>query len=152
MKIIYSAKVVFFGILASVSLLAITLAQPALEEEAVKKAYESYVQSWKAKDLAALEQELSPDYMAVNFDGKVSTKENEIATAKTDIDWQVMTVDEIHGRVWGSAAIATGFISAQGTKPDGSRLSTRVRFLAALVKQNNRWQLVATQSASAKKQ
>lgn len=53
------------------------------------------------RDFEALDKLISPDYMAVNFEGKVSSKENEIATAKSDLDWQSMTVDEIHTRIWG---------------------------------------------------
>jgi uncharacterized protein (TIGR02246 family) len=121
------------------------------EESAVQDAYRAYVQAWKTKDLAALEKLISPDYMAVNFEGKLSTKELELATAKSDSDWAAMNVDEIHTRVWEDTTVASGFISAQGTKPDGSSFNARVRFLAMLVKQDGRWRLVATQSSSFKK-
>jgi len=121
------------------------------DDAAVKDAYRAYVQAWKTKDLAALEKLISPDYMAVNFEGKLSTRENELATAKSDNEWDAMAVDEIHTRIWGDTAVASGFISAQGKKPDGSSFSARVRFLAMLVKQDGRWRLVATQSSSFKK-
>lgn len=127
------------------------LAQSLNEEESVKDAYKAYVQAWKTRDLAALEKLLSPDYQAVNFEGKLSTRENELATAKSDNAWDSMTVDEIYTRVWRDAAIASGFISAQGKKPDGSSFNAKVRFLAMLVKQDGRWQLVGTQSSSFKK-
>ena len=48
--------------------------------------------------------------MAVDFHGKVSDKENEIATAKGDAEWTSMTVEEIHTRIFGKTAIASGFI------------------------------------------
>jgi len=121
------------------------------DDAAVKDAYRAYVQAWKTKDLAALEKLISPDYMAVNFEGKLSTRENELATAKSDNEWDAMAVDEIHTRIWGDTAVASGFISAQGKRPDGSSFSARVRFLAMLVKQDGRWRLVATQSSSFKK-
>jgi uncharacterized protein (TIGR02246 family) len=121
------------------------------EESAVQGAYKAYVQAWKTKDLAALEKLISRDYIAVNFEGKLSTKELELATAKSDNEWDAMTVDEIHTRVWGNSALASGFISAQGKKPDGSSFNAKVRFLAMLVKQDGRWQLVGTQSSSFKK-
>jgi uncharacterized protein (TIGR02246 family) len=121
------------------------------EELAVQDAYKAYVQAWKIKDPAALGKLISPDYMAVNFEGKLSTREIELATAKGDSEWIAMDVDEIHARIWGDTAVASGFISAQGKKPDGSSFNARVRFLAMLVKQDGRWQLVATQSSSFKK-
>ena len=121
------------------------------EESAVQDAYRAYVQAWKTKDLAALEKLISPDYMAVNFEGKLSDKANELATAKSDNEWDAMSVDEIHTRDWGDSATVSGFISAQGRRPDGTSFNARVRFLAMLVKQDGRWLLVATQSGSIKK-
>jgi predicted lipid-binding transport protein (Tim44 family) len=55
--------------------------------QAVKQAYAAYVQAWKLKDIAARQKFISDQYMAVNFESKVSDKENEIATAKTDAEW-----------------------------------------------------------------
>ena len=116
----------------------------------VQQAYRVYVTAWKLKDIAALENVISDDYMAVNFEGKVSDKRNEIATAKADPEWISMVVDEIHTREFGNTAIASGFISAQGKRKDGNIFRAKVRFLAALVKRDRIWQLVATQSTSFK--
>jgi uncharacterized protein (TIGR02246 family) len=120
------------------------------DNDEVQQAYRAYVTAWKLKDIAALRNVISDDYMAVNFEGKVSDKENEIATAKADPQWISMTVDEIHTRKFGNTAIASGVISAQGIRKDGSAFSAKVRFLAALVKRDKNWQLVATQSTSFK--
>ena len=116
----------------------------------VQEAYRAYVAAWKVKDTTALKNLISDRYMAVNFEGKVSDKNNEITTAQEDPEWISMTVDEIHTREFGNTAIASGFISAQGKKKDGSIFSAKVRFLAALVKRDRIWQLVATQSTSFK--
>lgn len=72
--------------------------------------------------------------MAMNFEIKLSDKQNEIATAKTDAEWISMNIDEIHTQVFGSTAIASGLLCAQGKRPDRTNFSARVRFLAALVK------------------
>ena len=108
------------------------------------------MKAWKLKDIPALEETISDDYMAVNFRGRVSDKKNEIATAKEDAEWTSMIVDEIHTRMFGNTAIASGFISAQGKTKDGNIISARVRFLAALIERDGIWQLVATQSTSFK--
>jgi ketosteroid isomerase-like protein len=118
--------------------------------QAVKQAYAAYVQAWKLKDIAALQKLISNQYMAENFEGKVSDKENEIVTAKTDAEWISMSVDEIHTRVFGNTGIASGFLSARGKRPDGTTFIAKVRFLAALVKHDGVWQLVATQSTPIK--
>lgn len=80
-----------------------------------QEVYRAYVKAWKRKDIGALHNVISDNYMAVNFQGKVSSKENEIVTAKMDPEWLSMTVDEIHTRIFGKTAIASGFISAQGS-------------------------------------
>jgi ketosteroid isomerase-like protein len=82
---------------------------------------ETIVKAWKRKDTAALRNLIADDYMALDFEGKVSNKENEIATAKT-AKWISLTVDEIHTRIFGNTAIASGFISAQGRRQDGNIL------------------------------
>src|SRR6516165_10195370 len=117
-----------------------TQAQSAKSEESVERAYRAYVLAWKTKDLTALNKVISPDYMAVNFEGKLSSKENELATAKHDNDWAVMTVDEIHTRVCKHGSVASRFISAQQKTQDGRPINARVRFLAMLVKRDGRLQ------------
>lgn len=96
--------------------------------EAVKRAYEAYVQAWKNKDIAALQKLISDDYMATNSDSKLSDKENEIATAKADAEWISMNIDEIHTRAFGDTAIASRLLSAQGKRPDATTFSAKVRF------------------------
>ncbi len=81
------------------------LAEPGGDEAAAENAYRAYIQAWKTKDMAALQNLISDDYMAVNFENKVSSKEIEIATAKNDAAWDAMSVDEIHARLFGNTAI-----------------------------------------------
>ena len=116
------------------------------DNEEVQQAYRAYVKAWKLKDLAVLHNLISDDYMAVNFEGKVIDKENEISTAKADPEWLAMTVDEIHTRIFVNTAIASGVISAEGKRRDGEAFKAKVRFLRTLIKRNGVWQLVATQS------
>ena len=151
-----SLKILTFSLSVLLAILAFarsdnSATQSRGNEELVKDAYRAYVQAWKTKDLAALKELISSDYFAVNFEGTLSSRENELATAKNDNEWDAITVDEIYTRVWQDTAIATGFISARGKTPDGKPVNARVRFLAALMKQDGWWQLVATQSASLKK-
>jgi ketosteroid isomerase-like protein len=110
------------------------------------------VEAWKSKDLTGLQHVIADDYMALNSENKVSSKENEIATAKSDPVWNQMTVDEIHTHIVGKTAVASGLISAQGQRADGSAFNAKARFLAVLVKRDGRWQLLATESAQARAQ
>ena len=72
----------------------------------MRAAYEAYLRAWKDKDLNALGHILSDDYQAVNFQGIVSTKANEIATAKEDRTYNYLTADVISVALYGDCAIA----------------------------------------------
>ncbi|HEY1423185.1 MAG TPA: nuclear transport factor 2 family protein [Candidatus Acidoferrum sp.] len=87
--------------------LRISLDQTDKDDDEAQRICRDYARAWKRKEIAALRNLIADDYMAVNFEGKVSDKENEIATAKTDAQWISMTVDEIHTRIFGNTAIAS---------------------------------------------
>jgi uncharacterized protein (TIGR02246 family) len=116
------------------------------EQSAVEAAYKAYLRAWQAKDYAALDRLLSDDYKAVNFRGIVSTKANEIATAKEDRDYTDMKGDVMSVTVFGRCAIASGLIDASWKDEQGKLQQVTVRFLAMLRKQKGDWKLVATQS------
>lgn len=113
---------------------------------AVKAAYEAYLRAWKDKDYDALNELLSDDYQAVNFQGVISTKANEIATAKNDRTYDVMTGDVRSVAVFGESAVVSGLIEASWKDESGTMQKSTFRFLAMLQNQKGDWKLVATQS------
>lgn len=116
------------------------------ERSAVETAYRAYLRAWKDKDYAALNRLLSDDYKAINFRGIVSTKANEIATAKEDRDYIDMSGDVMSVTLFGHCAIASGLIDASWKDDQGKTQQATVRFLAILQKQKGKWKLTATQS------
>ncbi len=82
----------------------------------------------------------------LNFKGIVSTKANEIATAKEDRDYETLTGDVMSVNVFADSAIASGLIEASWKDEQGQMQQVTVRFLAMLQKQKGEWKLVATQS------
>jgi ketosteroid isomerase-like protein len=116
------------------------------EQSVVEAAYKAYLRAWKDKDYAALDRLLSDDYKAVNFRGIVSTKANEIATAKEDRDYADMKGNVMSVTVFGNSAVASGLVDASWKDEQGKTQQITVRFLAMLQKQNGEWRLVATQS------
>jgi ketosteroid isomerase-like protein len=116
------------------------------EQSAVAAAYNAYLHAWKGKDYAALGRLLSNDYKAVNFRGIISTKANEIATAKEDRDYADMKGDVMSVTLFGDSAVASGFIHASWKDEQGKMQKMTFRFLAMLQKQKGEWRLVATQS------
>jgi len=68
----------------------------------------------ETKDIAALREVISDDYMAMNFESKLSDKENEIARAKTDAGRR----RDSHHRIWKShdrvrSSVCTGKASGR---------------------------------------
>ena len=57
----------------------------------MKATYEAYLRAWNDKNYTTLNQILSDEYQAVNYRGIVSTKLNEIATAKEDDTYETMS-------------------------------------------------------------
>jgi ketosteroid isomerase-like protein len=116
------------------------------EQSGVEAAYKAYLHAWKDKDYAALDRLLSDDYKAVNFRGIVSTKANEIATAKEDRDYAEMSGDVVAVTVFGDSAVASGLIHASWKDEQGKMQQMTFRFLAMFQRQKGEWKLVATQS------
>lgn len=116
------------------------------EQSAVAAAYKAYLHAWKDKDYAALDRLLSDDYKTVNFRGIVSTKANEIATAKADHDYADMNGDVMSVTMFGNSAVVSGVIHASWKDEHGKLQQMTFRFLAMLQKQKGEWRLLATQS------
>lgn len=147
-------------LLTSFALISNTISSPAqqalsklrsdrsvTEESAVEAAYKAYLRAWKDKNYVALDRLLSDDYKAVNFRGLVSTKANEIATAKEDHDYSGMDGDVMSVSIFGDGAIVSGLIDAQWKDEHGKIQMLTFRFLAMLQRQRGDWRLVATQSS-----
>lgn len=113
---------------------------------AVKAAYEAYLRAWRDKDYNSLNDLLSDDYQAVNFQGVISTKANEIATAKEDRTYDTMSGNVISVAVFGDSSVASGLIEASWKDAQGNLQKSTFRFLAMLQRQKGDWKLVATQS------
>lgn len=113
---------------------------------AMKRTYEEYLQAWKDKDLNALNHLLSDDYLAINFQGIISTKANEIATAKEDRTYHALSGDVLSVALVRDCAITSGLIEASWKDEHENSQTSTFRFLAVLRKQKGEWKLVATQS------
>jgi ketosteroid isomerase-like protein len=119
----------------------------AAKESAVEAAYKAYLRAWKDKNYVALDRLLSDDYKAVNFRGFVSTKANEIATAKEDHDYSAMDGKVMSVTIFGDSAVVSGLIDARWKDEQGKMQLLTFRFLAMLQRQKGDWRLVATQSS-----
>lgn len=113
---------------------------------AVTAAYKAYLRAWKDKDCESLNRLISDNYQAVDFRGIVSTKANEIKTAREDQKYDTMTGDVRSVILFDKSAVVSGLIRATWVDEKGEPQKITVRFLAMLQKQSGEWKLVATQS------
>lgn len=105
-------------------------------DQSVEAAYKAYLRVWKDKNYVALDGLLSDDYKAVNFRGLVSTKANEIATAKEDHDYSAMDGKVMSVTIFGDSAVVSGLIDARWKDEQGKMQLLTFRFLAMLQRQN----------------
>lgn len=89
---------------------------------------------------------LSDDDQAVNFQGIVSTKANEIATTKEDRVHNILSADLISVVLFGDSAIGSGLIEAGWKDERENPHTSPFRFLAVLERHRADWKPVATQS------
>ena len=79
-----------------------------LAKIAVKAAYEAYLRAWTDKGYDALNELLRNDYQAVTFQGVISRKTNEIATARKDRTYETLAGDVMSVNVFGESAAVFG--------------------------------------------
>lgn len=100
----------------------------------------------QSKDVAALDQLLSPQLVYIDYDGSLSTKEEFLASVKSEGLQPEQIINEsqtVH--VFGDCAVVTGIYREKGVNK-GKLYSRRGRFTDTWIKVNETWQCVASQS------
>ena len=95
-------------------------------------------------DPSPLERDLGKGYVYTVPDGAVADKAQNIADVKSgDLKLQSATLDDAMVSVYGNAAIVTYASVVKGTYK-GKDISGNTRWTDMFIKQNGRWQLVAS--------
>jgi uncharacterized protein (TIGR02246 family) len=101
--------------------------------------------AWIARDRAALERLIAPDWVVTHVQGERRTRDevlrDMLESDATRID--SMIADDIDVRVFGEAAVVTGRTQARGIQ-SGSAFNVRLRFTDVFVRRNGAWQAVAS--------
>jgi ketosteroid isomerase-like protein len=101
--------------------------------------------AWIARDRAALERLIAPDWVVTHVQGERRTRDevlrDMLESDATRID--SMIADDIDVRVFGEAAVVTGRTQARGIQ-SGSAFNVRLRFTDVFVCRNGAWQAVAS--------
>jgi ketosteroid isomerase-like protein len=134
---IMTRTIVLFSLLAF-SLFAVD------PEQAVREASESWRQAIIKQEEAALQRVLADDLSYSHASGKTQNKAEYIAAVtKGPANFESFTESDTKIRVYGKAAVLTGYVDVKTVGRD----SYRVRTLEVYVENNGRWQLAAKQSA-----
>jgi ketosteroid isomerase-like protein len=98
------------------------------------------------KDVAALDQLLSPQLVYVDYDGSLMTKQEFLAEAKSESLTPEQIVNEQQtAHVFGNCAVVNGIYREKGVNK-GKLYTRRGRFTDTWIKSNGTWQCVASQS------
>lgn len=98
------------------------------------------------KDVAALDQLLSPELVYIDYDGSIATKREFLANIKSEgLVPERITNEQQTAHVFGDCAVVTGIYREKGVNK-GKPYNRRGRFTDTWVKLNDTWQCVASQS------
>jgi ketosteroid isomerase-like protein len=100
----------------------------------------------QGKDVAALDQLLSPQLVYVDYDGSISNKQQFLNSVKTEGLAPEQIVNEQQSvHMYGDCAVVSGIYREKGTNK-GKPYNRHGRFTDTWVRIDNTWQCVASQS------
>ena len=102
-------------------------------------------------DVPTMQRDLADDFTLVNGRGEVSTKAEDLETARSgSLRYRRFENSDSRVRIYGAdAAVVTGVTWVAGTTATGHAFDLRVRFTDTYVRQDGRWRLAASQASSA---
>src|SRR5450432_2237663 len=136
--------------LLSLGSAALSQAQTGATEKAVIALENQWLESQKKNNPDLVAPLLADKVVETSADGKVSTKSQMLATAKTT-KYDGADYEDVKVTVFGDTAIATGGFKAKVTDGSGKSTDVHVRWTDTWVKMpSGKWQCVATQASTIK--
>jgi len=119
-------------------------------EEAVAALEQQWLQSQKTNNPDLLAPLLADKLVSTSSDGKVSSKAETLARAKST-KYNSAEYTDVKVTVFGDTAIATGGFKGKGTDPSGKPFDEEERWTDTWVKiPSGKWQCVATHTSRVK--
>jgi uncharacterized protein (TIGR02246 family) len=119
-------------------------------EKAVAALENQWLQSQKTNNPDLVAPLLADKFVSTGGDGKVETKSEAMAEAKTR-KYSSADYENVKVTVFGDAAIATGVFKGEGTEASGKPFKEHERWTDTWVKMpDGKWQCVATQGTMIK--
>src|SRR5262249_7449188 len=142
MKTVRLALVLVF--LAAAPSVAQQADDPDIKSRIIALEHLSRGQAWKAKDVKTLDKLLDENFLYVNAEGKLQTKEELLAFVRTADIVDYLT-DSIAVRTHSDTAIATGIYQIRGLI-NGKIFLQRGRFVDTWLLKNKQWLVIASLS------
>jgi ketosteroid isomerase-like protein len=136
-----------FCLLPAIALLSFGQATPEVSvEQTLMQLERDWSQASLKKDIDTLNKIMADDWVNIDFQGKVVTKAQTIASLKSGLPaTQAAGLGEMKVRVFGDSAIVTGSDTGKsGSK--GKEVIEKYLWTDVFVRRNGRWQAVASQS------
>jgi len=118
------------------------------DEQALINLEYQWANAYVAADADKLASILSRDYVQTNTRARVTDKEEELSDLrKGTFRYEKFETTEMKVQLYGDAAVVTGVIAAKGTdKASGKTIEGRMRMTDTFIRQEGRWQVVASQT------
>jgi ketosteroid isomerase-like protein len=136
-----------FCLLPAIAVLSFGQATPEVTvEQTLMQLERDWSQASLKKDIDTLNKIMADDWVNIDFQGKVVTKAQTIASLKSGLPaTQAAGLGEMKVRVFGDSAIVTGSDTGKsGSK--GKEVIEKYLWTDVFVRRNGRWQAVASQS------
>ena len=122
-------------------------AQTSSAEQALLQLERDWEQAIKKNDLPALERILAPEFVTIDTEGRLRTREQYMARRRSgQVTYTAYTQDDYNVRVIGDMAIVTGRSTIKGTL-DGKTRDGQERWTDTFVRRAGSWQAVASHSS-----
>lgn len=118
------------------------------DEIAVRKALQTWIDALTHNDIKALEKIVDKAYVTTTADGKVLSRDEDLAWVKSgDMQFESITTEDLKVKVFGPTAIVTG-VGVFKVKYKGTPIESRERFTDVYQKQSGEWHPIASHSTS----
>ena len=113
--------------------------------QAIAEIEQQIAKAWVARDQRVIETILAPDWSVTDPTGQVLTKAQVIRETFGSTERRIdsMVIDDVHVRMFGDLAIATGRTQARGSY-QGAEVSFVLRFTDVFARRDRRWQAVVS--------
>lgn len=112
----------------------------------LEKRSREYSEALTNRDLNALEQIWTDDYVFINPHGELVTKSQRLSNLKAGAtEFQAIQPKSERTEVHGNVALDVGTVTLEGTKYGGKESSGDYRYMTVWVNNDGRWQMIANQ-------